>query len=243
MPRPDAKAKLAAAAPKPGPSKVILAAVIASVLIVGIVLAVIIGTRGSATPGDSTTPAGATGSTGGIVASTASLVSGAPTLDLYEDFQCPTCGAFEKQFGAEVDTVAKSGKAKVVYHMLSFLDVNLNNDSSTRSAIAGACAADQGKFLAYHDQVYAHQPAQEGVGYTDAQLAQFARDAGISGGAFTTWKVCVDTKKHAGYVAEVQKAATQAGVNSTPTVKLNGQDILTKLSSSSLTQLVQAATK
>ena len=71
-----------------------------------------------------------------------------PTLDLYEDFQCPICAEFEQRFGADITSLAEKGQVKLVYHTLSFLDDNLRNDSSNRAANAAACAADQDKFLA-----------------------------------------------------------------------------------------------
>ena len=42
-----------------------------------------------------------------------------PVLDIYEDFQCPSCDAFEKANGARIEALATGGKAKVVYHMVA----------------------------------------------------------------------------------------------------------------------------
>jgi protein-disulfide isomerase len=244
VPRPDPKAKLAAAAPKKGPNKAVLGGVIASIVIIGIVAAVIIGSRGgssSAAAADSP-PKGAVSASGGIVANTGAVKAGAPVIDLYEDFQCPNCGELEKSFGSQFAAVAKSGQAKVVYHMMSFLDVNLNNDSSSRAANAAACAADQGKFDAYHDAVYANQPAKEGAGYTDAQLEQFASTAGITGSGLSAFKTCVAKKTHMAYVQAVETASGKAGVTGTPTVKLNGKTMdLSALTKTPLTDLIKAA--
>ena len=118
-------------------------------------------------------------------------MSGVPVLDYWEDFQCPLCKQMEDSSGAAVRALVASGSVVVNYHMLSFLDDNLHNDSSRRSANAFACSAASGQQGAYHDTVYAHQPAEEGGGYTDAQLLQFGQDVGISGDAFTTFSDCV----------------------------------------------------
>ncbi len=244
MPRPDPKAKLAAAAPKKGPNKAVLGGVIASLVIVGIVVAVIIGSRGSSSASSqgSAVPKGATGASGGIVANAGSVKAGVPTLDVYEDFQCPNCGQLEKAFGSQFTDVAKSGQARVVYHMMSFLDVNLNNDSSSRAANAAACAADQGKFIPYHSEIYANQPAKEGAGYTDAQLLQFGQTAGITGPAATTFKSCVTGKQHQSYVEGVETASGKAGVTGTPTVKLNGKTLdLSQLAKTRLADLIKSA--
>jgi protein-disulfide isomerase len=246
--RPDASKKLAAATPKKGPNPVVIGAVVAAVVIVGVVVAILVGNNGksaSATAGSgNAVPVGVVGGTGGgILANAATAKTNAPTIDLYEDFQCSNCGRLEKVMGPEMFSLAKGGQIKLVVHVLSFLDVNLKNDSSTRSANAGACAADAGKFLEYHRAVFAGQPA-EGVGYTDAQLTSFANTAGIVGSAMTTWQRCTSSAQHAQYVTDTQTAAEKAGVFGTPTVKLNGKDITSTLvTPAALVATVAAATK
>ena len=244
--RPDASAKLKAAAPKQGPNRILIGGVVAAVAIIGIVLAVILGSSSGTggASGSSALPQGATGTGGGIVANAATAKAGAPTLDLYEDFQCPVCGKLEQVFGKQIASMAHAGDIKLVVHMMSFLDAKLGNDSSVRAAAAAACAADQGKFLDYHGVVYANQPAQEGAGYTDADLMGFASKAGISGSALTSWTKCFDARTHLGYAKDVETAAEKAGVFSTPTLKLNGKDLpLQQLSQQYLTDQVKAATK
>jgi len=244
--RPDASKKLKAATPKKGPNPVIIGAVVAAVVIVGVVVAILVGNNSKS--GDSSASAAqpkgvVAGDAGGISANVAPAKSNAPTLDLYEDFQCPVCGQFEKAMGPSLASMAQAGEIKLVVHTLSFLDDNLKNDSSTRSANAASCASDAGKFLEYHRAVFAGQPA-EGVGYTNAQLRAFAGTAGITGKALATWQRCTSSGQHAKYVTDTQSAAEKAGVNSTPTVKLNGQDITKTLSTAdALVAAVKAATK
>lgn len=242
--RPDASKKLAAAAPKKGLNPVVIGAAISVLVIVVVVAAIVLG-GGSKSGGVSALPKGALASDGaGIVANTTPAKTGAPTVDVFEDFQCPVCGQFEKTFGATLTSMADAGEVKLIVHTLSFLDTNLKNDSSTRSANAVACASDAGKFLAYHAAVFAAQPAQEGAGYTDAQLTEFATTAGITGPALTTWQKCTSTSQYAQYVTDVQTAAEKEGVFGTPTVKLNGKDITKSLSTpETLIAQIKAATK
>ena len=245
--RPDASKKLAAAAPKKGPNPAIIGAVVAAVVIMGVVVAIMVGGSGKS-GGDSAgsaQPAGVTGGKGGgIFVNEATAKSNAPTLDLFEDFQCPSCAQLEAVMGPEITSMAKSGAIKLVVHTLSFLDDNLGNDSSKRSANAAACASDAGKYLEYHGVVFAAQPAKEGEGYTDAQLTQFAQSSGITGAALTTWQKCTTSGQHAQYVTDVQEASSRAGVNGTPTVKLNGADITKTLQTpAALDAAVKAATK
>jgi len=244
--RPDAKKKLAAAAPKKGPNPVIIGAIIAAVMVLAVVVAIVVGNSGkSSGTGAAAQPKGVVaGDAGGILANPAPAKSNAPTVDLYEDFQCPVCGQFEKAMGPSLASLAAAGEVKLVVHTLTFLDDNLKNDSSKRSANAVACAADAGKFLDYHAAVFAAQPAKEGDGYTDAQLTEFATTAGITGPALTTWQKCTSSGQHAQYVLDTQTAAEKSGVNSTPTLKLNGKDITKTLSApEALVAQIKAATK
>jgi protein-disulfide isomerase len=245
--RPDAKKKIAAAAPKKGPNPVIIGAVVAAVLIVGVVVAILIGNSsksGTAASGNAV-PVGVVGGTGGgILVDAAALKSSVPTVDVYADFQCPICGQFEKAFGPTLTAMAKAGEVNYVVHMMSFLDTNLGNDSSARATNAAACAADAGKFGEYHSAVFAAQPAKEGDGYTNAQLTEFATTAGITGPALTTWQKCTTDGQHTQYVADVATTSGKAGVTGTPTVKLDGKDITKTLTTAdALITQVKLATK
>jgi protein-disulfide isomerase len=245
----DRKAKIRDATPKRGgggANRIVVATVVVVLVIAAVVLAAVLGNRSntkSSTAGGSSLPKHVPAMGAGVVVNPDAPAS-APTLDLYEDFQCPVCGQFEKLFGAQVTQLADQGKVKLVVHVLTFLDDNLRNDSSTRSANAAMCASDADKFLPYHAAVYANQPAQEGTGYTDAQLKSFAQTAGISGAALTTWQKCYDDKAHNQYVKSVQTQSEKDGVNGTPTIKINGKTLdLGTLTPQSLDADVKAATK
>jgi protein-disulfide isomerase len=147
-----------------------------------------------------------------------------PVLDIYEDFQCPSCDAFEKANGAKIQALATDGKARLVYHMIAILDrVNSSGptaNSSTRAAAAGGCAQAQGTFLPFHNTVYANQP-QEGTGYTNQNLKDFGKAAGVADqGAFDR---CVDDQTYAGFVGQVNQEADRRQVTQTPTFMVNGQ--------------------
>lgn len=243
----DAPKKLAATAPKGSLSRALIGSVIAGLVIGGVVIAIMVGNRSTADDGGSggsALPAGVVGGNGGGILIAAETVKGnAPTLEVYADFQCDQCGHFEEVFGASLASMAEVGEVKLVFHTLSFVDSNLKNDSSTRSANAAACASDAGKFLEYHSAVFAGQPAEEGTGYTDAQLSEFANTSGITGEARTTWQQCTSSSQYAKYVADVQTNAEKAGVFDTPTVKLNGKSITADLSTpDALAALIKAAT-
>lgn len=145
-------------------------------------------------------------------------VEGVPAVDIYEDFQCPICQQFESLQANYIDSLITEKKAKVTFHVLSFI-----GDESVRAANAAACSADEGKFVAFHNAMYANQPATENSGeWSNDRIIDIAKTAGISSDAFSS---CVKEGKYQTWVTKAAEAAAKAGVNSTPTVFVNGKEI------------------
>lgn len=169
---------------------------------------------------------------------------GVPTLQLWEDFQCPACGQLEKANGAGIEKLAKDGKINLIYRPTTFLDGNLKNDSSKRATAAWGCAIDAGKGLEYHNYLYANQPLGEGEGWTDEQLATFAANIGISGEALTTWNTCYTERKYLGWALNSTQVFTEGDFQGTPTGVLNGTqlDIKTLADQAALEKAVADAT-
>lgn len=220
------QAKIQAAAKRAGtgPSRVTIAGVIAIVALVAVIAWVIIAdqqAKDKATSGGSSLPAGVAAM--GDPISRGTPKPGAPVLDIYEDFQCPGCEALERTLGSTIKALAADGSVDVRYYMMTFLDGRYPGDHSNRAANAVACAVAPGKFGELHDLVYANQPTTEGAGWTDAQVSDWAKQAGITGPAFTTWQTCFQDKAHNRYVNSIEDASAKAGVTATPTLKLNGK--------------------
>lgn len=223
MPRPDASAKLAASKPQQGPSKVLIGAVIVVVLVI---VGGIAWLRTDPFGGlEAKGPKGSMAEGGGMVMHPGKAKKDAPVVDVYEDFQCPFCGQLEKANGKSMAKMAADGDIKLVIHTLSFLDDNLENDSSKRSANAAFCAADAGRYSEYHAAVFAAQPKKEGAGYSDATLKKAADTAGITGAKRTAFDKCVSTGTYNAYVEDTQKRSNDDGVNGTPVVKIDGNDV------------------
>lgn len=140
-------------------------------------------------------------------------------LALYEDFLCPACRNFEQQFGPTVAKLIDSGAVAADYYMVSILD-RQGDGYSTRAANAAYCVAGDSieAFRRFHAALYAQQP-EEGVGpFPDnAQLAEVARQAGAGGEV----PECINKETNADMVSGLA-AATE--VNSTPTIRINGED-------------------
>lgn len=146
-----------------------------------------------------------------------------PTLEIWEDFQCPACAQVEAVAGDPIKALADDGLVKLLFRPAIFLDRNTASlNSSARSTSAWGCAIDAGKAGEYHSGVFAIQPASEGEGFTDQQLKDLGADVGIAGEDLATFTTCVDEGTYLGWAANSQQAFEEAGVGGTPTGYLNG---------------------
>jgi protein-disulfide isomerase len=144
-------------------------------------------------------------------------------IDLWEDFQCPICKEFETANGDFNTKLAQSGKVEVVYHMLSFIDTNLNKHGSHLSANAAACIDNEGKFLDFHKLLYANQPAEKGPDlFTNSYLINLAKQVGVSDSTFTN---CVNSNKYSGWIDQITSDGDKVGITGTPTIYVDGKEI------------------
>jgi len=243
----QAKIQAAQSSQGGGANKIVVATVVAVVAIIAVVGGVIWSqSQKEAATGTSTAvPAGASMGKGYPAFATATLAPGAPTVDLYEDFQCPICGQFEAALGSTFQDLAAQGKLKLNYHVLNFLDDKTGAKNSTPAANGAFCAANDGKFQEFHNAAFSSQVA-EGQDVTDAELDAWATTAGITGDALTTWKKCVADDTYTKYVTSVNDAAFKIpGFGGTPTVIINGTavDLNTIKTPELLTQAIQSATQ
>ncbi|MGG5257295.1 DsbA family protein [Phycicoccus avicenniae] len=230
-----------------GANKIVVATVVAVVAIIAVVGGVVWSqAQKQASVGTSTaTPAGATMGKGYPAFADVTPAANAPTVDLYEDFQCPVCAQFEGILGPTIEDLAKSGKIKLTYHVLNFLDDKTGAENSTPAGNGAFCAAADGKFQPFHDAVYAAQKA-EGEDVDQATLDGWAKTAGITGDALTTWNTCVADGTYTKYISSVNDAAFKiSGFQGTPTVMIDGQmtDLATIGTVEGFTKAVQDATK
>jgi protein-disulfide isomerase len=144
------------------------------------------------------------------------------TLFEFADYQCPFCAKFHVESSPQIrDNYIKSGKVKMVYRDFTFL-----GPESIEAAKAARCAQDQGKFWEYHDALYdvEHKDAQENSGnLTKALFLQLAGNLKLNTSQFTS---CLDTNKYADFVEKERTDAANYGVNSTPTLFVNGTKIV-----------------
>ncbi|GLY72124.1 DsbA family protein [Actinoallomurus iriomotensis] len=150
--------------------------------------------------------------------------AGRTVVDVYEDFQCPICKEFHRVNDATLKNLAAEGRAKVVYHPVVIFSGEPLAGNSTRAAAAAHCVTDGARWLAYQDQLFAHQPEEGSPGFSLADLVSYGTAAGETGSDFAS---CVRSQRYAAEVDRTSQAAISGGLTGTPTVKVNGRALPT----------------
>ncbi|MBO0854204.1 MAG: thioredoxin domain-containing protein [Nocardia sp.] len=147
------------------------------------------------------------------------------TLNVVADLQCPSCKMFESANGQAITNAVNSGTTTVEYNIIAFLDQSSQGTRySSRAANAAYCVAgsDPGKFLPWLISMYDQQPEEGSQGLPDGKLVQIAQSAGYTDPAVAQ---CITSDKFASFVQKTTQQVLSSGVNSTPTVTLNGKQI------------------
>ena len=156
------------------------------------------------------------------------LVLGNPeaavTVQVVEDFQCPACRAFEAANGDLLRSYVEGDEVQVAYRGIAFLDRASSTDYSSRSLNASACVMAEGGdvWSRFHRSLFEQQPPEGGEGLSDDQLVRLAEAAGADEDAVRT---CVDDGTYADWVASTTTQAGDDGVDGTPTVYVNGEEL------------------
>ncbi|MCK2220911.1 DsbA family protein [Actinomadura sp. ATCC 31491] len=146
-----------------------------------------------------------------------------PVLDVYEDFQCPACKEAERVSGQTIKNLAAEGKAKVVYHPITIFSQEPTRSNSLRAGNAARCLTDGKQWVAFHDLLYQNQPSETEEGFTNSQLLEWGKKAGVTDPGF---EQCVTSGKHVqAQQAYSQKIMDAQKLNHTPTLKLNGTEV------------------
>jgi protein-disulfide isomerase len=217
--------------------RTVLGGIVAAVaVVVALVVVIVIQTVRTSTSADAAAPANTVDETVIAVGSADAPV----TVDLYEDFQCPNCKAFEDESGATLAQLVADGTVAARYHGMAFLDTSANDQYSTRALNAAAVVlanAGPDAFQTFHDLLFANQPAESGTGLTDDQLIAYAGQAGATGSAVEQG---IRDLTYGDWVKQATDQASKDGVTGTPTVFVDGAE-LADLSAAGLTAAVTSA--
>ncbi|MFT4796574.1 MAG: protein-disulfide isomerase, partial [Aquiluna sp.] len=128
-----------------------------------------------------------------------------PKIEIYVDYQCPICQAFDVPNSSQVRSWADVGAATVEIRPISFLDRASLNAYSSRAANAAFCVAnfEPDSFYDLHELLMADQPEEGTQGHDDDQLFAYAEEAGAG---TEEVKGCIQAKSFGDYIEQHTQA-------------------------------------
>jgi protein-disulfide isomerase len=137
------------------------------------------------------------------------------TIVEFGDYQCTWCYRFhEGTKDALVANYVDSGKVRFLFKDFPIND--LSDRASSRAAEASYCAADQGKYWEYHDELYnnwnGENPATPWI--TKSSLTEFASNVGVAD--IAKFSECLDSSRYAGVVRDNYNLARTIRLDATP---------------------------
>ncbi len=137
-------------------------------------------------------------------------------IEEYLDYQCPACGAYNRNFEAGViQAFAATGKVRYEVRAISFI-----GQESLDAAAAALCAVDQNKFWQMHNALFANQNGENQGAFSKDRLKRIAAAAGLD---MTQFNACYDSGKYAQKALQERTASENRGVTQTPTFFVNGK--------------------
>ncbi|MGD9695568.1 MAG: DsbA family protein [Thermoleophilia bacterium] len=134
----------------------------------------------------------------------------------FGDTSCPACKAASDSVTPEViETYVKTGKAKLSFHPIAFI-----NASSERGALGAFAAADQNAMWSFVTLLYKNQaPESQPEWLTQKLMEEAAADLGLDAVAFTA---AYEGKGVEAAFLKTKQLATEKGVTQTPTFVVKG---------------------
>ncbi len=199
----------------------IIAGAVIAVLIVAVGVGAIVQAGRNSTSASSATPANFSGT--GATSVFLGPDNAPVTVTVFEDFQCPICREFETNVGPTIQSLRDAGTIKVEYRSIAFLDRMSSTNYSTRALNAAACVRDSspGSFEKFHALLFENQPAENSAGLPDSKLIDLAKEAGAA-----DVSACIKNEKFKDWTVKVTDAASKDGINGTPTVRVNGTELV-----------------
>jgi protein-disulfide isomerase len=134
------------------------------------------------------------------------------TIVEFADFQCPFCRQSARVVGALMDSLPGQ-----VAHVFRHYPLTTAHPHAMLAAVASECAARQGQFRAYHDQLFAEQ---DSIG--KRSWVAIAADAGLKDTVAFSGCMRDSTAAMARVKTDID-AATALGVSGTPALLVNGR--------------------
>jgi protein-disulfide isomerase len=136
------------------------------------------------------------------------------TMVEFGDYQCQYCARFHNETKDQIlSNFVDTGQLRFVFK--DFVINDLPSDrASTLAAEASYCAADQGKYWQYHDELYDNSRGENTGWVTEDSLKQFATRIGIQN--ITEFSGCLESHTHQDLVEANTQLASSIGLRSAP---------------------------
>ena len=138
------------------------------------------------------------------------------------DYQCTFCFRFhESSLNILLAEYVDTGKVKLV-----FKDFPLNGPDSILAAEASYCAEDQGRYWAYHDELYTNWGGERTGWITYDSLNKFAKSIDLEIEQFSS---CLNDHKYRQKVLELEKFGRTVGIDATPSFFIFNDEKIIKI--------------
>lgn len=136
-------------------------------------------------------------------------------VEIFADFQCPACIAYNDSIMPIFEEYAASGKLTIIYRQFP-LQMHKN---AKWDAIAALCSAELGGYMDYKKWLYAMEKEKAGKTTTDADRIAIAKVVGLDEAKFTS---CLTNKNYSSQVESDIALGDSKWVSGTPTTYLDG---------------------
>lgn len=156
-------------------------------------------------------------------------------IEVYQDYLCPACKAFDGANAEQLQTLVEAGAATLEIHPIGMLaNQSAGTKYSLRSSAAAACVANYSPdtFWKVNQAFYANQPQEGTPGLNDDEITaliaaqkpqnQAKIDKCIKDKTFIPWATKATDYALSGPMAQAAKDSGAAGVG-TPTILVNGK--------------------
>ena len=150
------------------------------------------------------------------------LAESAPiTIEEFYDPSCPACAQFSGFYGKLIrQNYVEPASAPVRW--VSYTIILGTFPNSIAAALAERCADEQGLYWPVHDLLLARQTRWYLEQDPAGEIADIASEAGVNSGPFNE---CMRERRYLEDVAKSQRVAESRGVNSTPTLFVDGERV------------------
>jgi protein-disulfide isomerase len=154
------------------------------------------------------------------------------TLEIYGDFQCPSCGLASQA----IDELQKQykDKVKVIFHEFPLQ----MHQHAVAAALAAEAASVQGKFWEMHDMLYQYQSVWSNATNVNSLFESYAEALGLDVARFRADRQSADVRAH---VIEDGRGGEARGVKNTPTIFINGTQLRNGFTKEIMRETIEAA--